>query len=288
MSSKGLKFLILFTLILPWNILSAEENYTGTYCTYFDDKSQLLIPVKIADPEEIMCDIKFLKCSNDKLSADKQFQLSFGGMAPLFTMCAADNQFVLSFNAKGMIKSRFGFFTESFDLIHSDYYGGLFVYFRAPLKISKGFEMFYYHQSSHLGDDFIFNNGGIPMNYSHEVLKLTHYLDILKNLNLSSSLAIDVRKDTSIDKGRISIQLDADYNHLLGRRTARIGGHISSSEITGWTPSYNLLLAYEMNLPDSKKSKQILSFEYFNGFSTLGQFYKKKEEHLSVGILVFF
>lgn len=289
-------FLIFFVFyFFSYRILisdEAENKKNHSHIIIFFDNRTLRSPVITADVEQPVFCTRFLKSTNGTLG-DKYFMdMSFGSDAPCFSIIQSENSRsneILSVNVKGLVRSRFGFKTKSFNLFGNDFYGGISFAVRPEWKNSNIIELYLYHQSSHFGDDYVLTTYTNSVNYSHEVVRVLHSLNIAQNFNLAYGFHYDLRRDVSMPKGRTTLQIDGRYDINLINRQFTLGLDFKSREINKWTPDYSLQAGWKIssgNESDSRHPVQSLIFEYFNGHSNFGQFIQQREEYFLLGIMV--
>ncbi len=247
-------------------------------------------PVLSADPEQTSFSTRFLKSQTGIFSNRYYMDMSCGSYAPIFRIFdGADKASpdILSVNVKGLMKSRFGFFTKSFNLYAVDFFGGVSFAYRAPWKNNNLFELYFFHQSSHLGDDFLLDNTSNPTNYSLEVMRLLHFLNLMDNMIVAYGLQYDLRKDPSMHEGRLTIQLNWRYNFELLKQNFFVAVDFKSWESNHWSASNCWQAGWDFapsRHPETRSIVQSLVFEYYNGFSSFGQFSQEHEKYFSLGI----
>lgn len=271
----------LILILLSFVYLNLRESIADI--TFFED-SPYTIPIRLTDPEEFLGSVRFVNSQKNNFSSNQYFELGFGGAAPISHLDLSQKSSFTYF-VKGLIRSRFGFNTSSFDLFGADFFGGLSTLFIAPWDVNNKFEIFIYHQSSHLGDDYMKQTKYLPINYSCENISFSHFFDLVKNLDLSYSISYRIREDSVLSLGRAGVQLDARYSIPVFRRSVFAGLSIESKETYKWSPAYNLQLGFELSPRTNIQNKQYLIFEYFNGYSNFGQYYRMREAFFALSII---
>ncbi len=159
--------------------------------------------------------------------------------------------------------------------------------FGIPLSFRKGpieTKLAYYHLSSHLGDDFIFENPGhLPINYVRDALVLGVGLRIVENMRVYGEAGYAFyRKGDSlpwefqfgVDWSRV--QPDSRFGSPFFAVNGRIreevdfGGNVTAQTGWQWRGEEGNLLR--------------LGFHYFNGKSDAYQFFTEHEEHFGLGL----
>jgi len=98
----------------------------------------------------------------------------------------------------GGVFSVFDFQSESFDLINSDFVGGLFGSYRYG-DVSATLR--FHHQSSHLGDEYLLRDPVERINLSFEVLDLLLSYDFRPWLRVYGGGGLIVHREPSLDRG---------------------------------------------------------------------------------------
>jgi hypothetical protein len=246
-----------------------------------------------ADPEQAQVRLIFLRSlggysSSKDFSSPYFWDAGLGGDGPFFNITDNKKDFI-SANVRGFFKTRFNFLSKSFDMINSDFYGGLSLLFKMSRDLLNDFEIYFYHQSSHLGDDFMVKNIKPYINYSREVLRLLHYFSIYDICNVAYGSYYVVRKDPLYPAGRFILQANINLNAYFNNYNIFYNTDIKSKQENNWSPNLNFQLGIQF--PKISYENALLAFiqsiviEYYNGYSYMGQFSDKKEQYLSIGII---
>lgn len=173
--------------------------------------------------------------------------------------------------------------SASFDLINADYFVAL------PLAYAIGnFSALlrFYHQSSHLGDEFLLDNQIQRINLSYEALDLLLSYETEFGLRGYGGGSYIVEADPS-DLKRWSLQGGLEY---IGEPLA-VGWPIRPvaavdlqlHEEGGWTPNVSPNLGLQFGSSTSSPRNIRLLLQYFNGKSPNGQFYDHHIQYIGVG-----
>ena len=287
-----LSFLLkILSCFLFLSVLFAQTCSASLLPEFFNtetSKSRLLI----SDPQQAMFRTLFVYSADGAFKGKKFLDLEFGSDLPFFRLIddtGSNSKEILSINVRGAVYSRFNFFSKSFNLYGMNYFGGLSLLYKAPWKANNEFELYVYHESSHLGDDYLQNNpGAYAFNYSAESVRLLHYLDLFNLCQLAYGGQYAVRKDTALKIGRLTLQGNLTIPLKLSFVNAFFSADFKSRETNKWNPEYNMQFGISLSGTESLLNDfhhaQSLVIEYYNGFSNLGQFYTKREQSFSVGI----
>jgi Protein of unknown function (DUF1207) len=171
---------------------------------------------------------------------------------------------------------------ESMDLVNADYFVGV------PLSGRWGdwsaiFRLF--HQSSHLGDEFLLRATTERVNLSYESVDLKvsrEFGDVLR-LYAGGGYLFD-QEPASLDPW--SIQYGVEVISPWPGRDAGwrpiVAGDLQHREENDWSLDLSLRAGIQIDGVLASRSLQIL-LEYFKGRSPNGQFYKDKIEYLGLG-----
>lgn len=186
-------------------------------------------------------------------------------------------------NFTGGLFAQFNLDAPSSDLINADYNVG-FVLTHRRGSYSARFRL--YHQSSHLGDEFLLGQPNIQrINLSFEAVDamLSHEWD---RWRVYGGLGYMIHRDPEeLEPGYA--ELGAEYRGQrfrwdLGRM---IGGiHLRSSEELDWDVAVSAKVGIELGQADPGRRRVRLMAEYYNGPSPFGQFFDTDIEYVGVGV----
>ena len=171
---------------------------------------------------------------------------------------------------------------DSKDLINADYLVGVPLSWRYE-DWSGMFRLF--HQSSHLGDEFLLRTNTARVNFSYESVDLKvsrEFGDVLR-LYAGGGYLFD-QNPASLDPW--SIQYGVEFISPWPPRSARwrpiAAADLQQREENGWSLDLSLRAGIEVDGVLASRNLQIL-IEYFKGHSPNGQFYKDRIEYLGLG-----
>jgi hypothetical protein len=189
------------------------------------------------------------------------------------------------FGISGAVFAQFNLDSASMDLINADYIFGL------PLSYRNGrwsARARLYHQSSHLGDEFLLNPQDFTpvkrINLSYETLELLAAWQ-WQGLRIGGGPSYIVHTDTPL--GRTSVQADLEYH---GPKLSRIPGNLFVSLFLNWWEEtdwdLDLDLKAGINLESPYTGKRSLQFfgEFYTGHLPFGQFFQQTGEYFGIGI----
>jgi hypothetical protein len=180
--------------------------------------------------------------------------------------------------------------SESFDLINADYRVALpFTYKRASWATMFRF----YHQSSHLGDEYLLrdgNNGDNRENVSYEAVHLLMAYALPYGFRAYGGGGYLVRADPgSLDRG--SVQAGAEYigDSLDWEFAIPVAGvDVQLEEQNNWRPNVSPRAGLQFGEPFGLGRNLQVLLEYFDGRSPNGQFYNRTIRYIGLGVLLHF
>ncbi len=179
--------------------------------------------------------------------------------------------------------SQFDLDTPSADLVNTDYI------FSVPITYRQGanaLRVRLYHQSSHLGDEFVLDPGApARKNLSYEALELLGSRDARSFRLYAGGDYVFLREPEDLPP--IGVHGGAEYRsaapvfagaHLIG------GVDVKAWEQHEWTTGTSLVFGFEFDSPAMNGHYVRLLFEGYDGFSPYGQFYNEEISYYGIGI----
>jgi hypothetical protein len=189
----------------------------------------------------------------------------------------------------GISGGLFGLFNleaESFDLINADYTVGIPFTWRQGATSAR---LRLYHQSSHLGDEFLLNAAPERVNLSFEALEALIAYDFTPFRIYGGGEVLLHREPSDLD--RLMVHAGVEYFRdsaatlvpgLRGRPFA--GLDLKSFEESDWRVDTSLKLGMQFDAPRSDHYLRLM-VEGFHGNSPHGQFYADRISYLGLGVL---
>lgn len=195
--------------------------------------------------------------------------------------------------------AQFDLDTSNAALVNIDFNAGI------PLSWRHGnwsARLRYYHQSSHLGDEFLGLNPDFQsINLQYEEVEMMVSYDLRKWMRLYGGGAVMVnRHPSTIDRNTVQWGFEArtptpmGQSYVFGLLTNPIifspllTADFKSVEEQNWYINTNLLMGFDMSRAGSFRRLRIL-FNYYHGYFPYGQFfYSQKSESLGVGAYFMF
>ncbi|MCC7203544.1 MAG: DUF1207 domain-containing protein [Phycisphaeraceae bacterium] len=175
----------------------------------------------------------------------------------------------------------------SLDLVNSDYFVALgsshrWDDFSALLRI--------YHQSSHIGDEFLIRNGVTRVNLTYEVIDLKLSYDLTDQWRVYGGGGWLFDQEPEDLKAWLT-QMGVEYRGPaiffdgLGRPVAAVD--VQMAQEHDWEPGVSVRTGVQIESPRSTR-KILLLIEYYHGHSPNGQFYPAIVEYLGFGVHFYF
>lgn len=175
----------------------------------------------------------------------------------------------------------------SMDLINADYWVGF------PLSFKKGpFSgiVRLFHQSSHLGDEFLLRNTVERVNLSYESLDMKLSYDIYEWFRVYGGGGFIFHKEPSTLSPwstQYGIELKSKKN-FLGFIKPVAGIDMKNWQENNWKTDISLRLGIQLESARVVSRKMQFMLEYFRGHSPHGQFYSRDIEYLGIGTHFYF
>lgn len=231
----------------------------------------------LADPREPRATARYLSYNseNERYNAAA---VSLGDSFPFANVLQPDGG-KFQFAIEGGIFSLFNLDADSKDLQNADYLGGVALnYQRGPWSARARL----YHQSSHLGDEFILNHPGFErINLSYEEVNgLVAYQ--WEGLRVYGGAGAIVRSETDLDPFHFQAGLELRAKDAIGDIDLIAAADLQAKEEL----DYNLDQSYlaGVGLDNNRERELRIMTGYFSGYSPNGQFYADAVDFWSIGI----
>jgi hypothetical protein len=174
---------------------------------------------------------------------------------------------------------------ESKDLINADYLGGLFAsYRRGQLQAMARL----FHQSSHLGDEFLLRSRVDRLNLSYEAvdLRVAHgFLDGAVRVYGGGSVLFD-RDPGRLDPGAIQygVELYSPWRLANGALRPFLAVDLQQRQQNAWSADLSVRTGVQLESRPVFGRKLTLALEYFTGHSPNGQFFRQTVDYIGIGL----
>lgn len=236
-----------------------------------------LFPPLLADPRQPRFSLSFqhYKTPGNTFNAGSVALGEYFGFASGFLGDSGASQLGI----QAGVFALFNLQSESMDLLNADYW------FSLPLSYRKGpwsYVFRLYHQSSHLGDEFILGNPGINrINLSYEGVEVlaSHEWDYLRVYGGGGYL---INSEPVLDPLSAHAGIEFWYPKVVAGLDLIAAIDVRASEEVDWERSHSYQAGFELRSPSRRRVRLML--EYFQGRSPNGQFYVEKVRYTGVGL----
>lgn len=255
-----------------------EEKSTNGLELFPDDK--LFEPLG-ADPRWPRFSVGAATYLNDT-DLDNVAVTNFGLTLPLFrTPDKSRGQF--EFGIQGGVFSIFDLDAESFDLVNSDFIGGAFASYR---RNAFSVMLRLYHQSSHLGDEFVLRDRASRVNLSFEVIDLLFSVDLSDAFRLYAGGGLMVHREPQLDRWLLQtgLEWESPKAFIGGSIRPLVNLDLQLREESDFNEDVSLQAGFQIEHPRLKRIRLRLTGDYYRGRSPNGQFYIRRIQTIGGGI----
>jgi uncharacterized protein DUF1207 len=243
----------------------------------------------IADPKELGFYLSYrpYQQANQYLSQTTTiFAGSLGDMFGLYRSIDNSGGYSWQANISGGIYGEFDLRTSSYFLVDNDYVIGFpFTFRKGPVSYRLNF----YHQSSHIGDEYLLHSKITRIEFSYEALNfIGSYEWTTWRIYYGGEVIVQVEPGSY---KRITIQSGLEYydtnKYLLGGRI--IGGlDLKCTQENEWPLNTSLKVGLQFDDSNSKSNSRGRSIRFllegYKGFSPHGQFFNNRLSYFGFGI----
>jgi hypothetical protein len=238
---------------------------------------QVLFAPLIADPRQPRFSVSYqrYKISGQKFAAGNVAFGEYFGLAADFLGLPGNSQIGI----QGGVFALFNLSTPSSDLVNADYWIGIPVTYRnGPWSFLARI----YHQSSHLGDEFIVDNPTVkPINLSYEdVVTLISYE--WEKLRVYGGGGYILRRDPHFARPHLQAGTEFIQAHAVRGLDFIAALDVQSSQELGWEKSYSFQAGFQLKNRGNRGVR--LMFERFYGHSPNGQFFRERLRYDGMGL----
>lgn len=193
--------------------------------------------------------------------------------------------------------AQFDLGSSSIDLINADYVVGIPVSWRSGLFSTR---LRLYHQSSHLGDEFLLTNPGVKrVDLSFEAVEAILSLDAPGGWGrvYAGGTYLVHREPAALERNGLQWGVELRGPDLVTpvlvaqlpglRLTPVLGADFKSFEALSWNVNGNVVGGLEWAKVGSSRRFRLL-LNYYHGFAPYGQFFAQKVEWFGVGLYLSF
>jgi hypothetical protein len=236
----------------------------------------------LADPKQAQF---FASIDSFKTSGERYTMASVGfgetfGLYRFFGNREGDG---LQLSVEGALFAQFNLNTPSYDLINADYTIGIPVTYRYG---DNSLRFRIYHQSSHLGDEFLQSlNPPERVNLSYEAIDLIYSRE-WRGWRVYGGGEYLIHKEPANLKP-MSAHWGIEYRGskpFVWSGRPIVGADMKSLEEHDWAINTSIKAGLEFGHPNPGQRRLRVMAEWYKGFDPRGQFYKNKVEYYGMGI----
>ncbi|HUU59339.1 MAG TPA: DUF1207 domain-containing protein [Phycisphaerae bacterium] len=229
----------------------------------------------LADPREATARIAFLY----ERGGGKFMDAALGGdLVIAERRFAPDRRFSLSL--RGLVTARLNTCEESFPLYNADFFGGLAAGYRHG---DDAFELYLFHESSHLGDEILEQGLRRRIDYSREAVRLL-WAHRFGPVRVYGGPTFNFRAWPADIRCRTTLQLGGEWRFRVGGVPTYLAADLQSKQENDWCVNVTTQGGIELGDPAKSKKRPRVFLELFNGYSNMGQFFDDRETYLMLGL----
>ena len=187
------------------------------------------------------------------------------------------------FGLQAMVDAIFDMTSDSFDLSNEDYFVGL-----TASVLAKGIttQLRVYHLSSHLGDEYLIENGGPRNSVSFEVIDLLASYEFAPWGRVVAGMGVLVNSTPSYDPvtTQLNVELTSPKTFVSGYVTPIFGVDLQLRQENDWIPEVNVLSGLRVAAPGDNVRRVEVVAHYYHGRSPDGQFFEQTIDIIGLGI----
>ena len=238
----------------------------------------------LADPREPHFSASVQWYRHDR-ELDRVGAANFGGSFALLGGPLGEQRWEL-----GLLAGVFSIFdldAPSLDLVNADYLVGPTVSLRRD-RLSGQLRL--YHQSSHLGDEYLLRNRTERVNLSYEGLDALVSFDLHPAVRLYAGGGAIFHSEPNLDpwSAQTGIEVESPWTFLGGAVRPIAAGDFQFREENDWRTEISGRGGFQIENPALSRLRVLLLFEYFRGNSPNGQFFQRRIEYLGGGVHLYF
>lgn len=266
-------------LSLATRARAQEKNPVGPRWDFFTARREVFHPL-MADPREVQILGSFYEYQGHN-TGDVALGHSWG-----MARWSTTNDWKLQWDVEGMGYSRFRVSGGVNEFETIDFYLNLPVEFRKGIWSGR-FMLF--HQSSHLGDDFIRRTGNTGFRYSDEGFKTQLSVDALRGLRLYAGQIWLIHRIPQFERWvlQTGFELTSPPAFLFGHDFPSffyLASDLQSRQNVKWNLASNTVLGWRLRFRESPRAVRV-QIGYFEGHSSFGQFFSQMEHYFSASLV---
>jgi Protein of unknown function (DUF1207) len=268
----------------------AEENQIVPGETGKSDEKQFLprgnlFQPLIADPKELRFYLSYRPYQEARQYLSYKTEIFAGSLGDMFGLYRSINNsggYSWQANISGGIYAEFDLKTSSYYLMDTDYFIGFpFTFRNGPAS----YRLYLYHQSSHVGDEYLLHSNITRIEFSYEALSFiaSHEWTAWR---IYYGGEVVVHKEPSNYKP-VTVQSGLEYygtEKFLWKGRLVGGLDLKCTQENNWPLNTSFKGGLQFDESDSRGRSIRFLLEGYNGFSPHGQFYNNRMNYFGLGI----
>lgn len=191
---------------------------------------------------------------------------------------------LLTVTGRGLITGRFDVTSRSFDLMNTDFVGGVATGLRWD---AFSWELLFFHQSSHLGDELLERGEYSRIDLGYEALRLLADWR-WRFLRLIGGVEVTVHAYPGELLGRTLLEAGVETTFSPGNVSIYVALNVQGRVDRPLLQGACLQTGIGLGPGDAERRLQYVFVELFEGRSAMGQFYADRERYILLGLSYLF
>ena len=279
-------FLLVLSIFPLYNQVWAEENSNSAVNRSsggtFLPEGDLFRPL-LADPKEPRFYLSYLLVKYRSQSISSAVG-GYGEIYGLYRSKPREDGFVWQANFGGGIHAQFNLDAPSLDLVNADYTIGFPFSFR---KDATSFRVTIFHQSSHLGDEYLLHNHVERVELSYEAIQAIASYEWTRWRAYYGGDWIVHQGPTNLK--HFALQTGVEYYGTepgIGRGRLVVGWDLKADETHDWAVNSSIKAGLQYDSSEKNKHYLRVLAEAYKGFAPYGQFYVNRLTYIGVGVML--
>ncbi len=261
---------------------SSSETNTTVFATGFLPTGHLFKPL-LADPRWAHFSAAYRNYIGDNIDGNNNGAVSFGETIPFYRANLGKSIVQWETGLQAGVFSDFNLDARSSDLINTDFIASVYASVRA-----RQFSAFgrIFHQSSHLGDEFLLRTTLERINLSYEGADLKLSYELPYGVRVYGGGGGIFHKQPSTIKPWLihyGIEFRSPWRIEFASMRPILAVDLKNWEQNNWNTDVSARAGVQFDNFQAFGRKLQFLVEYFHGNSPTGQFYKERVEYLGIG-----
>lgn len=237
----------------------------------------------LADPRWAHFSAGYRNFVGRNIDGNNNGSVSFGETIPFYRSNLGQTALQWEAGLQAAVFSDFNLDARSSDLINSDFVASVYSSIRMG-QFSAFARVF--HQSSHLGDEFLLRTRLERINLSYEGADLRLSYELPYGIRVYGGGGGIFHKEPSTIKpwsAQYGVEFRSPWRIEFAAMRPILAVDFKNHEQNNWSTDISARAGIQFDNHQIFSRKLLFLIEYFNGHSPTGQFYKEKAEYLGIG-----